>query len=881
MVETGPEAPLAGGSCHPEDARSSERLGFDGEPYPLPVLPLPAVPSAAVPPRAVSRPGVPPQIPPPARSATQRVVSPAAGAGAPTALAIGHEIADKVRRAHSAVLLTHEAINDRLLALHAGGAKGPMAALPQSLLSMSTTRPPVRPATAPPFDACGGEPMSVELVQEVPADSAYSVDGQASLVSVLSTAAAAVSSLGGRGLAPVGSVYRPGRTDLSWHGDLPAAGTELRVRADAEVLGRDERGTRFAFTWQIRADGRLLAEATGAAGFLLPAHAAEPLPEPARWPDRRVPEYPRQFRPPATTHRTQLSWQELRALTSGYLADVLGPDFDFTDTALRLPEQAARLVHAVADIAPDSGRYAQGRLIASVVLQRGGAPGGVDATALLAEAAAGVLQTYALHRGLHLCLPNSRFQPWDGCPSTIEVLDPTALGGTLRYEVEVVELGLVPRPYLLADAVVLAGDHPVARLHGFGVLVRERPGTDITLAAWRPDPGPPPPHTALEQPPGVQRFHHAHCSEGDLTMITGKSAGITAPIRPRLPRGDLLMVDRALDYDGEPLAFSPGATLTSEYRVHKDPWYCRENGTGTVPNLLYMETSLQAAAQLSAAQGVVFTYPGSTLVCRNLEGRATLLRQADPRGHPLRHRTTLITHSPLPGAILHRYGYELTLPDGPVYTGESVHGFFTQEALDKQQGLDGGRFVPPWLHRQPVRPPGLRRLDLTGDDRLGRGRLALLREAELLPEGGEHGAGYLLWERPVPKDDWFMAHHFLNDPVMPGSVGVESLFQSVSAFALATPLAEEVPDPILRPAAGVELAWKYRGQIRPEHQAMRGEVHIRQVRRTANGLVVIADGSIWRDRLRIYQVDNLAVEILPGDGAAERVGGGSSGDHAA
>ncbi|MGO4430377.1 hypothetical protein AB4Z54_69365, partial [Streptomyces sp. MCAF7] len=110
---------------------------------------------------------------------------------------------------------------------------------------------------------------------------------------------------------------------------------------------------------------------------------------------------------------------------------------------------------------------------------------GADATPLLAEAVVGVLQVYALSCGLHLCLPDPRFQPWAGGPTTIEVIDPTALDAALRCEVDVAEVGLVPRPHVIADAVVLAGDRPVARLHGIGVALQEPPGSDLgALTIW-------------------------------------------------------------------------------------------------------------------------------------------------------------------------------------------------------------------------------------------------------------------------------------------------------------------------------------------------------------------------------------------------------------
>ncbi|MGW3563837.1 hypothetical protein ACWDSL_08045 [Streptomyces sp. NPDC000941] len=827
MADTDSAAAVAANGAWGFEA--AEELGFEGEPFLLPV------PSAA-------------PTPPAPQDAPR-------GVGDLSHLA--RDIAERVGRAHTAVLEAHEAVQRHLLARCAPG-----------------TRPPAAPAPHRPVD----RPARVELVRTVPADAAYSVPGQADPAWILDAATAALPLLGERGLAPAGTVHRPGRTNLVWHRELPEAGAGLRVRAGAEAVHRDERGTRFTFDWQVHVEGNLLVAATGTAGFLVPDHTTEPLPDDNPWPERQVPRYPRQFRPLAHARRSRLTWQDLRALASGYLAEVLGPDFEGEGTGPRLPGPAPRLIGAITELSREGGRYGQGRVAADLTFHgfhSSGPAHGADTTPLLAEAVVGVLQVYALSCGLHLCLPDPRFQPWAGGPTTIEVIDPTALGAALRCEVDVAEVGLVPRPHVIADAAVLAGDRPVARLHGIGVALQEAPGSDLgalTIWAARDSPAA---HASLRQRGAHQRMLLAHSAEGDLSALTGEpeatsvSPASPVTVRPRLPRGDLLMVDQALDYDADPLEFRPGATLTSEYAVHPAPWFCRENGSGAVPNLLYMESSLQAAAQLSAVQGILNQHLDSAFVCRNLEGRATLLRHADPRGLALRHRITLADHSKLPGAILHRYTYELGLPDGPVYSGESVHGFLTKEVLDNQQGLDGGRYVPPWLDRLPARPPGLRRLDLSHDTRLDSGRFALLHEADLVPDGGEHGAGYLLWERTVPKDDWFMAHHFRFDPVMPGSVGVEALFQSVAAYALHTGLADALPGPAARPAAHVELAWKYRGQITPGHRRMRGEVHIRRVEPCGDGLLLVADGSVWRDDLRIYQVDNIGVEILPPGGTAE------------
>ncbi len=818
-------------------------LGFEGELFVPPLAPVA---------------GAPPLVTLPAP----------VGAGA-----LARDIAEQVRRAHTAVLAAHGTVQNWLLAHEHRDTR---VAAPMSTQPPVTARLPERterrvdafsplPATAPLAPVgVPDSPTHVDLEYTIPAAQEPGGEAGDPAAFVFDAASAALRRLAEGGLAPAGCVHHPGRYTLVWSDDLPEDGRTLRVRAAVDSVERGERGTTYAFTWRVHVGGRLVAEATGSAGFLAPAHAGGPLGAETVRSQRDVPRYPRQFRPLAATHRSRLTAQDLFGLAGGYISTVFGPAFAHEASTLRMSRQAARLLLDI-DIAPEGGRFGQGRLVASVSLRHDDTASCTDPTALLTEAAFGALQAYVLQRGLHLCMPDSRFRPWGGCETDVEVLDPTALTGPLRYEIDVAELGLVPRPHAVADVLVRAGERLVARLQRIGVVVREKPGEDVTPRSAFDGGVQPCRHNAAGEPAPMNELHVAYSSEGDLSVLR-EGTGTLAVARPRLPRGDFLMVDRGLHTDARLGEYRRGTVMISEFDVHQEPWYCRENGSGTMPNLVYLESALQSVTAISATQGIVLEYPESDFVCRNLEGRATLLRDADPRGRTLRQHTTLLDHSPLPGAILHRYAFEVGVDAEPVYAGETVHGFFTPEVLAKQQGLDGGRCVPTWLERQGTRPGGVRRLDLSGDTRLGRGRLALLHEVDLLSAGGDHGAGYVVWERRVPDDDWFMAHHFLDDPVMPGSVGVESLFQAVGAWLLHSGLTDGLRAPVLRPAVGVELAWKYRGQILPEHQRMRGEVHLREVRREAERIIVIADGSVWRDDLRIYQVDNIAVEARPGEG---------------
>lgn len=48
--------------------------------------------------------------------------------------------------------------------------------------------------------------------------------------------------------------------------------------------------------------------------------------------------------------------------------------------------------------------------------------------------------------------------------------------------------------------------------------------------------------------------------------------------------------------------------------------------------------------------------------------------------------------------------------------------------------------------------------------------------------GGQYGKGYIEAEFDIHPDQWFFACHFLGDPVMPGSLGLDALWQLVGFY---------------------------------------------------------------------------------------------------
>lgn len=60
--------------------------------------------------------------------------------------------------------------------------------------------------------------------------------------------------------------------------------------------------------------------------------------------------------------------------------------------------------------------------------------------------------------------------------------------------------------------------------------------------------------------------------------------------------------------------------------------------------------------------------------------------------------------------------------------------------------------------------------------------LMLDRVTSISEDGGEHGKGQIVAELDIKPDMWFFPCHFENDPVMPGCLGLDAMWQLVGFF---------------------------------------------------------------------------------------------------
>ena len=121
-------------------------------------------------------------------------------------------------------------------------------------------------------------------------------------------------------------------------------------------------------------------------------------------------------------------------------------------------------------------------------------------------------------------------------------------------------------------------------------------------------------------------------------------------------------------------------------------------------------------------------------------------------------------------------------------------------------------------------------------------------------EGGAHGKGHVLAEFDIRPDLWFFPCHFQGDPVMPGCLGLDALWQMLG-FHLGW-----LGSPGRGRALGVGEV-KLAGQVLPSIKKVVYNVDVKRVRQ-GKLVLGIGDGWLEADGERVYQVQDMRVGLF-------------------
>ena len=129
------------------------------------------------------------------------------------------------------------------------------------------------------------------------------------------------------------------------------------------------------------------------------------------------------------------------------------------------------------------------------------------------------------------------------------------------------------------------------------------------------------------------------------------------------------------------------------------------------------------------------------------------------------------------------------------------------------------------------------------------------RITEINDNNGAFKKGSLKAELDIKEDHWFFDCHFKEDPVMPGCLGLDAMWQLVGFYL------GWIGEPGKGRALGVNSV-KFTGEVLTTAKIARYEVNMKRILKKEGAVVGLADGTLYADSKSIYQAENLKVGLF-------------------
>ena len=129
------------------------------------------------------------------------------------------------------------------------------------------------------------------------------------------------------------------------------------------------------------------------------------------------------------------------------------------------------------------------------------------------------------------------------------------------------------------------------------------------------------------------------------------------------------------------------------------------------------------------------------------------------------------------------------------------------------------------------------------------------RITEINDTSGAFSKGYLKAELDIKKNLWFFDCHFKDDPVMPGCLGLDAMWQLVGFYL------GWIGNPGKGRALGVG-AVKFTGEVLHNVKLVKYEIDMKKIMSPGGTTVGLANGIVFADEKKIYSADNLKVGLF-------------------
>ena len=129
------------------------------------------------------------------------------------------------------------------------------------------------------------------------------------------------------------------------------------------------------------------------------------------------------------------------------------------------------------------------------------------------------------------------------------------------------------------------------------------------------------------------------------------------------------------------------------------------------------------------------------------------------------------------------------------------------------------------------------------------------RITEINNDKGAFKKGSLKAELDIKKNLWFFDCHFKGDPVMPGCLGLDAMWQLVGFFL------GWIGNPGKGRALGVGTV-KFTGEVLQKVKLVKYEIDIKKIMSPGGTTVGLANGIVLADNKKIYSADSLKVGLF-------------------
>ncbi len=331
----------------------------------------------------------------------------------------------------------------------------------------------------------------------------------------------------------------------------------------------------------------------------------------------------------------------------------------------------------------------------------------------------------------------------------------------------------------------------------------------------------------------------------------------------RLPGHPYHCVSRIEKITGQFGQMKTGEAVHGVFDIDASDWYFEEYRTPVMPFSILLEANLQPCGWLASYSGCALT-SDKILLFRNLDGEATIHRHVTPEDDALRTETTITQLSSLKGMIITGFELKSYVEQECVSTIKTVFGFFLEEAFLNQPGLNVPDVDADLMGRasnQSVNWADWIASNTPQSTLLKKDKLDLIEVIDgQWDKEGVYQKGAIRAYSSISPNAWYFKAHFFQDPVMPGSLGLEALVQLAHYYLLEhceeSTLAGKYLEPIVLEQP---FKWKYRGQVIPTNKNVQLLLHVKEL--DLENQRLIFDGSFWVEKKRIYEVWDMGVAL--------------------